>query len=44
VQRKLTSTDPRRRAILARIRACWRHRPRGGVLLFFDVQPITVKA
>jgi len=44
VQRKLTGTDPRRRAILARIRACWRHRPRGGVLLFFDVQPITVKA
>src|SRR5262245_38847440 len=32
VQRKLTSADPRRRAILARIRACWRHRPRGGVL------------
>jgi DDE superfamily endonuclease len=44
VQRKLTSTDPRRRALLARIRACWRHRPRGGLLLFFDVQPITVKA
>jgi len=44
VQRKLVCTDPRRRAILARIRSCWRHRPRGGVLLFFDVQPITVKA
>jgi hypothetical protein len=44
VQRQLSSTDPRRRAILARIRAYWRHRPRGGVLLFFDVQPITVKA
>src|SRR5262249_49704934 len=44
VQPQLTRTDPRRRAILARIRACWRHRPRGGVLLFFDVQPITVKA
>jgi len=44
VQRKLICTDPRRRAILARIRARWRHRPRGGVLLFFDVQPITVKA
>jgi len=44
VQRKLICTDPRRQAILARIRACWRHRPRGSVLLFFDVQPITVKA
>jgi hypothetical protein len=44
VQRQLTSTDPRRRALLARIRACWRHRPRRGVLLFVDVQPITVKA
>jgi DDE superfamily endonuclease/Homeodomain-like domain len=44
VQRKLICTDPHRPAILARIRACWRHRPRGGVLLFFDVQPITVKA
>jgi len=44
VQRKQISTDPRRHAILARIRACWRHRPRGGILLFFDVQPITVKA
>src|SRR5262249_48738656 len=44
VRRKLLSTDPRRRAILARIRACRRHRPRGGILLFFDVQPITVKA
>jgi transposase len=44
MQRKLISTDPRRRAILARIRACWRHRPCGGVLLFFDVQPLTVKA
>jgi transposase len=44
VQRKQISTDPRRHAILARIRACWRHRPRGGVLLFFDAQPITVKA
>lgn len=26
------------------MRACWRHRPRGGVLLFFDVPPITVQA
>lgn len=37
-------SDPRRLAILARLRAWWRHRPRGGRLLFFDVQPITVKA
>jgi transposase len=44
VRRKLVSTDPRRKAILRRLRFWWRHRPRGGVLLFFDVQPITVKA
>lgn len=31
-------------AILARIQALWRHLPRGGRLLFFDVQPVTVKA
>jgi len=31
-------------AILARIRAIWRHLPRGGHLLFFDVKPVTVKA
>jgi transposase len=31
-------------AILARIRAIWRHLPPGGQLLFFDVQPVTVKA
>ena len=29
--------------ILHRLRAWWRHRPRRGVLDFFDVQPITVK-
>jgi transposase len=29
---------------LARIRAIWRHLPPGGHLLFFDVQPVTVKA
>src|SRR5262249_8147411 len=44
VRRKLVSTDPRRHAILRRLRFCWRHRPRGSVLLFFDVQPITVQA
>jgi hypothetical protein len=31
-------------AILARIRAVWCHLPSRGHLLFFDVQPITVKA
>jgi transposase len=44
VQRKLVSSDPRRHAILARLRAVWRHLPSDGVLLFFDVQPIVVKA
>jgi transposase len=44
VERKLVSHDPRRRAILARIRWVWHHLPRRGVLLFFDVQPIPVKA
>ena len=29
---------------MARIRAAWRHRPRSGLLLFFDEQPIAVKA
>jgi transposase len=31
-------------AIVSRIRAIWRHLPPGGRLLFFDVQPVTVKA
>lgn len=44
VERKLVSHDPRRHAILARIRWVWHHLPRRGVLLFFDVQPIPVKA
>jgi DDE superfamily endonuclease len=30
--------------ILHRLRAWWHHRPRGAILAFFDVQPITVKA
>ena len=30
--------------ILHRLRAWWQHRPRGAILAFFDVQPITVKA
>ncbi len=42
--RKRGGTDPRRRAILRRLRSLGRHRPRRGVLLFFDVQPITAKA
>jgi transposase len=44
VRRKLLSTDPQRRAILRRLKGLWRHRRRGGLLAFFDVQPITVKA
>ena len=44
MRRKLLSTDPQRRAILRRLKRLWRHRRRGEVLVFFDVQPITVKA
>ena len=44
MQRKLVSHDPQRNAILARIRAVWRHLPRNGVLIFFDIKPIAVKA
>jgi DDE superfamily endonuclease len=44
VRRKLLSSDPRRRAILRRLKGSWRHRRRGELLAFFDVQPITVKA
>jgi transposase len=44
VRRKLLSNDPQRRAILRRLKGLWRHRRRGGLLAFFDVQPITVKA
>jgi hypothetical protein len=44
IQRKLISTDPQRPAILARIRWRWRHLPAEGVLLFFDVKPVVVKA
>jgi transposase len=44
VERKLRSHDPRRLAILARLRLIWRHLPRNGVLVFFDEQPIAVKA
>jgi len=43
-QRKLISHDPQRNAILARIRAAWRHLPRNAALIFFDIQPIAVKA
>ena len=38
------SDDPQRLAILSRLRSIWRHLPRRGVLLFFDVQPLAVKA
>jgi transposase len=44
VRRKLLSNDPQRRSILRRLKGLWRHRRRGGVLAFFDVQPVTVKA
>ena len=44
VRRKLLSNDPQRRAILRRLKGFWRHRRRGSLLAFFDVQPITVKA
>lgn len=44
MRRKLLSTDPQRRAILRRLKRLWRHRRRGEILAFFDVQPITVKA
>jgi hypothetical protein len=44
VRRKLVSTDPQRLAILSRIRGVWRHLPTNGVLLFFDVKPVFVKA
>ena len=44
MRRKLLSDDPQRRAILRRLKGLWRHRRRGSVLAFFDVQPITVKA
>lgn len=44
VRRKLISRDPQRRAILARIRRVFKHLPPEGVLLFFDIKPITVKA
>ena len=44
VRRKVISDDPQRQAILGRIRLIWRHLPRNGVLLFFDVKPIVVKA
>jgi len=44
VQRKLISHDPRRRAILAWIRAVWRRLPRRDGIFFFDIKPIAVKA
>jgi transposase len=44
VQRKLISTDPKRPAILASIRWLWKHLPADGLLLFFDVKPVAVKA
>ena len=40
----MISSDPQRRAILSRLRLIWRHLPEDGVLLFFDVKPVFVKA
>jgi hypothetical protein len=40
----MLSSDPHRRAILRRVRAWWHQRPQAGILAFFDVQPIAVKA
>ncbi len=42
--RKLISQDPQRPAILARIRRVFQQLSSNGVLVFFDVKPITVKA
>jgi hypothetical protein len=42
--RKLISLDPQRPVILARIRKVFQHLPANGVLVFFDVKPVTVKA
>ncbi|MBI4445755.1 MAG: transposase [Acidobacteria bacterium] len=44
IQRKLISADPQRPGILVRIRWRSRHLPADGVLLFFDVKPVVVKA
>jgi transposase len=44
VRRKLVSHDPQRKAILAHIRRTFRTLPEDGVLVFFDVKPVTVKA
>jgi transposase len=44
VQRKLISHDPQRQAILYRIRRVFKYLPPEGVLLFFDIKPVTVKA
>ncbi len=44
IQRKLISADPQRPSILARIRWRYSHLPFKGVLLFFDVKPVAVKA
>ncbi len=44
VRRKVVSSDPQRRAILSRLRLIWRHLLEDGVLLFFDVKPVFVKA
>ncbi len=44
VRRKLVSHDPQRLAILSRIRRVFKDLPSDGVLLFFDIKPITVKA
>src|ERR687887_398509 len=44
VRRKVISDEPQRQAILGRIRLIRQYLPKNGVLLFFDVKPIFVKA
>jgi DDE superfamily endonuclease len=44
VQRKIISADPQRQAILSRLRAVYRHLPKNGALIFFDVKPVVIKA
>jgi len=44
LRRLLKKQDPQRPAILARIRRVFQHLPPNGVMVFFDVKPVTVKA
>ncbi|MGH9945489.1 MAG: hypothetical protein ACRD9R_24305 [Pyrinomonadaceae bacterium] len=44
MRRKIISRDPQPLAILSRLRGIWRRLPKTGVLLFFDVKPVFIKA